>query len=547
MRSRLATTVAAIWLFVPVALCVRPQAAGSSDDSVWINQGISAALAQGASSYTLPAGTYNIQNPIVIPAGAQNFSLVGAGSSKTILTTPSGALSQQVIQVGVNPVLSDNWWITGSNNVPINSVVTGQSSIKLVTPSASFKTGYYILWDAYKVMCAKGPNDSMNHAEVVKVTAYNPTTGVATIDVPAGREYTQSPMLAPYQGAVCTNITVSGIGFNGYTSNGYTEGLLMVGISDHVAVNDLNVINFNSDAIMTNTARYVTISNSNVSTTDDGDAGSGYGFAIYRSRFVTVQNCTANQCRHGFIIHSGSMDVTLSQDTTYNGIDTHGYDERRICIFECTGDGGDIGNDAWLAGANGVLIQNCNFNSTFGFHANVRNVRVVNTTLAGVGMYSVDPGTTPTVGVPAGGMADAIMFVHCNIVGGGFTLFSEEGATRMGAITFSQCNFENTGTDWGTDIDLAAIPGNLNLLSCTLKVDSADHVVQLTDPANLVFVMRQCQLIGQGNLGVWVSSAFGGRAQFVGNNYTSLAGSSASFLCDDTKKQISINNSATLE
>lgn len=546
MRSRLATIGVTTAFFAISSLSFATNPNPTADDSVWINSAIAAALQQGASSYSLPSGTYNLQNPIVIPAGAHDFTFSGAGSGQTIFVTPS-LMSKQAIIVGVLPVLSDNWWITGANNVTINSVSTGQTQIKLNPIKSSLPTGYYVLWDEYKVMCAKGPNDSMNRAEVVKVTAYNSTTGVATIDVPAGREYVQNPKMCPYQGAVCYNITVSGFGFNGLSSTGDSEGVAAVGVSDGVVLNDLSVINFRSDAIMTNTARNVLIENSNVSTTSDGDAGSGYGFSIYRSRFVTVQDCTALLCRHGFLLHSGTMDTTVLRCTTYSGYDSHGYDERRISLVNCTGDGGDIGNDAWLAGAQGVLISGCSFTDPFGFHANVRNVRVTNTTMGGVAVYSVEPGTTPTVGIPAGGLADCIMFDHCAFKGSGFTLFSEEGATRMGTLTFTNCTWENIGLDWGTVIDLSEISGTLNFLGCTLQSDSADHVVQLTNPnPKFVMSMRQCNLIGKGNLGIWISSVFTGRCQFLQNSYTSQGGSSATFLCDDTHKQYVSGNTASV-
>ena len=83
-------------------------------------------------------------------------------------------------------------------------------------------------------------------------------------------------------------------------------------------------------------------------------------------------------------------------------------------------------------------------------------------------------------------------------------------------------------------------------MDCTLQVDSSDHVVQLTNPnKKFAMTMRRCKLVGKGNLGAWISSAFGGVGQFVANSYTSLGGSSATFLCDDTHKQVSTGNTAT--
>jgi hypothetical protein len=543
MRPRLAPIGFTFAFILTTALCSADTVPVGTDDSVWINNEINGAVLRGDTQYTLPSGSYYLEHPLVIPPGASNFALKGAGSSLTFLKTPN-VVMKQAIQVGVLPQLHNNWMITGSNNIPVNNVVTGQRTVKLAAATASLSLGYYILWDEYKIVCAKGPNVSMNHAEVVKVTAYDPNTGVATIDMGAGREYTSSPKLAPYNAATCKNITVSGFGFDGLSASGSSDGIVAVGVADGVVLRDLNVQNFRSDSIMTNTSRNVLVDKVRVGGASSGDAGSGYGVSIYRSRFVTVQDSYAEQCRHGFIIHSGSMDVNLVRCTSKNGFDLHGYDERRVAIAYCNGDGGDIGNDAWLGGARDILIRNCNFTETFGFHANVKNVRVVDTSMAGVGVYSAEAGTTPTVGVPAEGLADAIMFERCTFKGTGFTMFWESGATRVGTLTFSRCNWENTSTDWGCVLNMLSIAGTLNFLDCTLQVDSTDHVVQLTNPNPKFFLnLRRCQLKGKGRTGIWISSLFGGKATFLSNSFTTSA-ASTTFLADDTHKQLSSGNTS---
>jgi hypothetical protein len=510
----------------------------AGDDSGWINAGIQAAIAQGRASYSVPAGNYSLAKPIVIPAGTQNFTLKGAGSGRTILTASDPAV-KQAIQVGVLPQLHNNWMITGPANLPLANAPAGTSTLMLAKAQATLAAGYYVLWDDNLVVCAKGPNVSMNHAEIVRVTGYK-ANGTVFLDVPTGREYGPRAMLAPYQNGTCVNIGVSGFGFRG----GPTDGLVAVGIVDRAALSDLSVEGFRSDAIMTNTSRNVTIDNARISLATDGDAGSGYGFAIYRSRFVTVTNSTATACRHGFMVHSGSMDVTFSNCYTTNGFDMHGYDERRIALFGCSGDGGDVGNDAWLAGARDVLIQRCSFTETLGFHANVRNVRVVDTEFGGVAVYSVEPGTTPTVGVPAGGYADGVRFDRCTIRGTGFTLFWESGANRMGTFSFNRCLFENLSTSWGTALDVGRMSGTLVISDSTLRVRSLDHVVQIANVGQgYNFQMRRCRLEGEGRLGVWIKSVYGGSATLTDNVYVGGVTQPA-FMVDDTGRAINLRNVA---
>ncbi|RYZ81197.1 MAG: hypothetical protein EOP04_24445, partial [Proteobacteria bacterium] len=60
-------------------------ATAAAGDETWINQNIQTALAQGKSEYMIPQGTYILSKPIVVPEGTKNFTLRGAGASKTIL------------------------------------------------------------------------------------------------------------------------------------------------------------------------------------------------------------------------------------------------------------------------------------------------------------------------------------------------------------------------------------------------------------------------------------------------------------------------------
>ena len=131
------------------------------------------------------------------------------------------------------------------------------------------------------------------------------------------------------------------------------------------------------------------------------------------------------------------------------------------------------------------------------------------------------------------------------IMGTGFTLFWENGATRMGTVTFNGCSFLNTSAAWGTCFDVGMISGNVVLNGCSLSVASADHVVQIDNPGvGYKFQMQNCTLSGWGGLAVWIKSVFTGSASFTDSSYLGV-GYPPVFLWDDTHKAINLGNTVT--
>ena len=334
----------------------------------------------------------------------------------------------------------------GSSGRTTFSIAAAKEGQNWVQSTEAVPLGYAVVWDHEKIVCAKGPNVSMNHAEVVRVSSYDPATGKATLDTKLGRDYLAPASLCPYEAGTCVGIKLQGIGFDGATSDGSatSEGLVMVGIPDNVQLVNLHAKNFRSDAIATNTSRNVSITNCTVQGASEGGAGAGYGFSIYRSRHVVLEGDKATGCRHGILLHSGTMDVDVRSCETPNGFDLHGYDERRVNIVNCTGDGLDIGNDAWLGGALDVHLTGCTITGDVGFHGGKR-ILCSDCNFGAIGIYSVEAGTTPTVGNPSSEEVGDLTLVRCTMTTGGSGV-TDQGAKRYGTVVFQDCKFRSKST-----------------------------------------------------------------------------------------------------
>jgi hypothetical protein len=508
-------------------------AAPGTSRPVDVQADVLAAIASGQTSYALPQGDVELTQPIIIPPGTRGFTLTGAPGGTT-LHTPTH-MDRQAIRIGNRPELSDNWWISGPNNISIAPVPEGQNWVRSAQP---IPLGYAVIWDEYKIVCAKGPNVSMNHAELVKVLSCDPATGKATLDAKVGRDYSSQAWLCPYEGAACANIKIQGISFDGSTSDGSgtSEGLVMVGIADGVQLVDLHAKNFRSDAIATNTARNVSISNCSVQGASEGGAGAGYGFSIYRSRNVLLQGDNASGCRHGILLHSGTMDVQIKSCQTPNGFDLHGYDERRVDIADCTGDGLDVGNDAWLGGAKDVHLSKCDITGDVGFHAGT-GIVCTDCKFGTVGLYSVEAGTTPTVGVPASEEIGDLTLVRCTMTSGGGGI-NDQGAKRYGKVTLRDCKFRSKSTC--LDLSYSGAAGTLICTGCTFYTQSVDHVVQFHDMSSGSVTLDHCTLIGRGALGIWVKDNVRAAIGIVGCRYVG----GPNFMVDDSKRVRASDNAA---
>jgi len=511
------------------------------DDSTWINQGINSALAQGQQEFVLPSGTLTLENPIIIPAGAKNFTLRGSGPNSTVLTTPTSTLVQ-AIKVGVVTMLHNNSGITNRPNFPVLPIASGSSVIKLKNNTPSFQTGYYVLWDQNVVLRVSGDGGSMNHAELVKVIGYDASTSTAILEQPVGREFSLNASLADFRDVACQNISVTDLGFDGTGPSGtYTTSFVSTGVVDGLYLSRLRARNYVTNAVTTNIGKNVRIEDLDIGGATAGLAGQGYGLGIYRSRFVSVENCRDEGSRHGFIVHSGSMDVTFENCVSYSGgFDTHGYDERRISFSKCSGAGVNIGNNAYLAGGQDISVNDCDFSSWYvSIGPNTRNVFIKGSSFLGISIYNVKPGTNK--GIPSGGYADNVLFDRCVIRGGDGNGLMRDSEVA-GTVTFTNCYFDCNrdlthlwrATSW--------TQATFNFVNCVFNTTGGGKVFELKSPGpRFQLNVYNCQFQNQSNeqwvpYFVEVANTFGGRAVFKGNNYYMKANPNASFIYDPFKR-----------
>jgi len=534
MRRMIYRTVTA------VSACCFAFCRGYADDSAWLTQQIANAINAGQSEYVIPAGDYVLDNPIVIPPGTSNFTIRGAGASQTVLRTPNKQISH-AFRVGVIPIIWNNWGIANQPNFNVSPVRTGAQKVQLLPDQNPLQPGYYVLWDNYNIKCAKNVWNNLNHAEVVQVLSYNPNTRIATLDVPVGREYSVTPKLAFMGGQVCKNLTISDMGFNGACGSSASNGIVGAGITDGLKLKNLEVSNFFTEAIMTTTCRNVEIEGCKIDGAIAGDPGNGYGFTIYRSRFVTIKNCRSDQnMRHGLILHSGTLDVSISDCQMDAGFDLHGYDERRVQFNRCVGSI-NIGNDAWLGGAKDVLVSSCEV-PEIEFHPNVSQVSVTNSKIGGVRLFNTVPGTTAYPAEPAGGFPDAILFSKCDIASNtSYTVLWDCG--KAGTLTFVNCKIENTRNDWGNAIRLDNLGATINLVKCNI-INKTGYVPIniLSKASNLYINMQNCTVQTKSSTAMWIDRNFRGRVSLRRN--TLYSPNASKFVNDQSGRARSINNSA---
>ncbi len=526
-------------------------ASSGTDDSAWINSGITAALQNGLKEYDLPAGTYVLQNPILIPAGTSNFTLKGAGSGLTILTTPVVALSA-LVQVGSVLVLHNDWGLTNLTNYAVNAVNSGSSVIN-VPPGTNIVVGhYYVLWDSH-MEWANNSNvtDVMNHAEITKVTKYNSSSGTVTLDQPTSRSYDSTAQLADANANMCTNINVSGFGMNGTvvgTTNA-SSSLLLVGLVDKFTTNDMYVTTYLTGALDFVNTRNLTITNASVNNAIATGPGQGYGVTLQRCRFVTVKNCTATNGRHGIICHAGTTDATISSCTCKNcSCDMHGMDERRITWSYDYCDGTiQVGNQSWPEGDQAVTITGGEYDGGLNLCAYANSVSASGTKFGPLNLWSDLAGVTN----PAWNQyADKISVSNCSFVGP-HDLIQE--CPQLGTMTLTNCTFESTQTSWGNTISIKSLNAkSLTFSGCTIMNDCTnvgyDPVVISTPATGCAIYMKNSTLTDAGgsNYGMQLKSTFVGTGSFTSNTFISDGGNPTAFLLNQSssKNITDYNNSA---
>lgn len=496
----------------------------AADDAAWINSEIRAAIARGEKAYRLPAGVYELESPIVVPPGTSDFALIGAGSDQTILRTPTVKLNEAV-RVGFVPVLYNNWGIANKPQIPVLAVSEGSSRVQLPRTSPPVEPGVYVLWDEHKIQGVKPPyNTALNRAEIVRVVTFDRTAWQAVLDAPAGREYTVNPKLADVRDSVCRNIEVSGLRLEGVVGDSASNSIVAAGLTDGLVLADLKVRGYWTNALVVNTVRNARLERIDIEGAVASGAGAGYGVSIYRSRFVTVTNSRAHNFNpnSGYIVHSGSMDVTIKDSVCEESakFDTHGYDDRRIVFENCSGGTMGIGNVAWLGGARHVQLRNCTHESIW-IGPNVVNVRATDSRFGRVTLASVPEQEN---GNPRSGKPDAIAFVNCDIVGSGTAVIND--SSEGGWITFLNCRIQNTKTDWGYVALFDNYSGQVAFYNCDIVTSNSRTPIVLSSPnPGMRLLMRFCRVTSLRNAAqaVVMDPAYGGTYEIVGNLFRSYA------------------------
>lgn len=523
-------------------------AASAADDSIWINQNIQNAIQQGKSEYVLPAGTYTLQNSILIPPGTKNFTLRGEGKDSTIITSPNQKLAQG-IAAGVVTMLHNNWGLTNRTNTLVDNVLAGSRAVRLSAGQADIAPGYYVLWDQNIVLRISGDNGAMNHAEVVKVLSYDKSTRTAYLDNPTGREFNVNPRLCHVNDSILTNVTISDMGFDGAVLDGTcSTSFLAAGISDGLHVARLKVRNYTTNAIYTNIARNALVEQTDVSGANAFGPGGGYGVGIYRSRFVTVQDCMDDQSRHGFIVHSGSQDVLFQNCVSYlGGFDCHGYDDRRITFRSCVGTVLNVGNGAYLAGSKDVMADSCIFTEMLSINENTRNTYLRNCSMKGLIFYYTAEGST--LGTPSGGYADGVTVQGCTIKGelGNGILTN---ASKIGNVSFNKCKFECPTSGNVFTIRFQTMnQANMQFNSCEFLSSSLTYFVQMKSAGspNLKLYFQNCKFKNTAafNKVFEVGQTFTGRVYINKCVFESVGGQNLSMVSDTFNRLGSTAKNAT--
>jgi hypothetical protein len=439
-------------------------------DSAYVNGliGSNAAAASGADAMnpkvvSLPAGRYILDAPIRIPNGTKHLVIDGAGAGVTILErTASIASNSPVVGVGFF-----NWFVSGTE-INVENVTEGDTALtKKAGQSAPSVGGYYVLRTARTARHTNGSSSVAYERELIKIASVdgdtiNPTfagspTGIhASLDHSgACRTYDHNDDASIHSTTACEDVTIKDLTIN---AGGAQIGLA-VGTTDGLTLQNVEVKKFSLSGIQTWIVSDVLIDNCDVNSATAASAGAGYGIDLRYTHNGVVQNCDVTGgetglMRHAVILHSGSTDILVKDCTAEQGsFDTHGFNERRIEFNNCDGaplgeTGLDIGNDAWIAGAEDVRVTDCDMGLTIGLHANVSGVVVTNGNFSRVLLdYTNDADAIPTTGKPEDAAFTGTTF-NGALSGSShsFRLDSYGGFCRFGTITFTSCTFAQPST-----------------------------------------------------------------------------------------------------
>jgi hypothetical protein len=522
----------------------------NTDDAPAINAAIASAIQAGVGMVELGPRTYQLRTPVVIPPGTRNFTLRGAGSNQTVFRTVEAMPA--AIRIGASVFTHNNWGIANRPSVSVQPVGEGAAFLRVDAPVTP---GFYVLWDEYRVVNMFGDASSMNRAELVRVIAYRPAQGLVQLERPVGREYTVRPKLSDVQQPLSHNVEVSGIGLDGLSLGGTISQNLVQGyLTKGLTLRDVRGTNFLFSAISVVQCEDALIDQCHIADASAGAPGQGYGFNIVRSRFVRIENSSASRMRHGYVMHSGTMDVVV-RDSMANraDYDLHGFDERRITFSRCGGDVGmNVGNAAWLGGARTVLVEDCDLPGVLWVGPNVTHLRVQRSRIGSsetAHSVTVHAQAFGTKGTPAGGRPGQILFDDCDIRGFNSLLRYSGAAMGTERITFARTRFLQTKPDWGTLLRLDNGAGRLAFDRCDFTMTSTYPPIVahgLIEGLHLSFADSRIFSPGSGAaMGIWLQSQFHGTLAVARNTFFTQR-PNATFVRNDSPSQVLVTGPNTV-
>ncbi len=473
----------------------------TAQDEGMLQRQLNEAIARGE-PFRIPAGTFRLSKPLRVPGGVSNLQIIGAGPDRTILK-PSANMNY-AIEIG-GEIVGHNLWPLAQKSGAIRLGPLAESAKEI---SAKASPGYYLLWDQNRVIHQKTKSTSiMNRAEIVRVTGS--ADGRLTIDRPLGREYTMSPSMVPIDQEIGLNLKIEGVGYDG--SAVQSQGFLQIRLVRGVEIRNCEARGFRQGGFLIALCEDVKIENCFAGEATDGGWGNGYGFYISRSKNVSVVDCKAKKCRHGFIAHGGSRHVRFERCVgEAAGFDTHGMGEGFIHFIDCrtVSCGIAIGNDAWQEGTEHVTVVRMKTDGGIQMHPNVKDVRVTDSTFKGVNFFNMN-----RIG------PSHLVFTRCRIEGPKHLINNARGVFAR-AVRFEECSFK-TETNWGRVIEVKSGEGDLSFNNCTFETQDTRAPFRLISSSGLDLRVLNCKTIGRAEALILVEKGYQGKVEASGTQFAS--------------------------
>lgn len=358
---------------------------------------INEAIASGQPSVTLPPTKILLTQSILIPAHANNFSLIGQPGTE-LQRSVTADFPLLTIGRGRNYA----WTNSAFSMQPLLTVAPVPEGARWITRTGgeAARPGWYALMGVHPT------DDIVRHPDGVTQFDYKREL-VKVIRVEGDRMYVAEPVAREFAtpelrfmddedthmwySTVAENITVKNIKFSGRSSadNVWTNKLIVAFATVNLKVDNVELTGFNNAGISAMFCKGMYFSN--IRTSDGNTSFLGYGIECAASRNITIRNGQFSGHRWGTIFQTGTTDA-LVEDCTYapgssGGFDGgHGQDERRITFRRCIGPSWSIANPAYLRGVKNVTLENCTAYGTINVSANAENVRII-------GKYPGQPNT----------------------------------------------------------------------------------------------------------------------------------------------------------